>query len=130
MSGINDRGDVVGYYDTQDTRRGFLLRHGQFTELDAPDASITLPSGIDNRGRVVGGYLDPNGINGRGFIWEDGSYTTIVAPGERTDTIALAINDRGDILIPADGTLYRQPEIACGQPTTSPPLADAMTGEW
>jgi hypothetical protein len=39
------------------------------------------------------------------------------APGDRTDTIALANNDRGEILIPADGTYYRLPEVACGRPT-------------
>ncbi len=126
VSGINDRGEMVGYYDT-DTTRGFALRDGRFTTIDPPGSLASLPSGIDNRGRVVGGYLDPNGVNGRGFLWEDGRYTTIVAPGERTDTVAVDMNDRGDIVIPADGTRYRQPEIACGRPTvpTSPATAPA-----
>ena len=118
VSGINDGGQMVGYYDTPDARRGFLLDEGSFTKIDPPGSLTTLPSGIDDRGRVVGAYLDPNGINGRGFLWDDGEYRTIVAPGDRTDSIALAINNRGDILIPADGTYYRQPEIACGKPTT------------
>jgi uncharacterized membrane protein len=119
VSGINDHGQMVGYYDNPDgTSGGFLFDDSQFTEIDPPGSLTTLPSGIDNRGRIVGGYLDPNGINGRGFLWEDGRYRTITAPGERTDTIAVAINERGDILIPADGTYYRQPEIACGKPTT------------
>ena len=117
VSGINDRGDMVGYYDTEDRRRGFLLRKGRFTPIDPPGSLFTLPSGIDNRGRVVGGFLDPNGINGRGFLWKQGRYTTIIAPGVRTDSIAVDINDRGEILIPADGTYYRLPEIACGRPT-------------
>jgi uncharacterized membrane protein len=122
VSSINDHGQMVGYYDTEDARRGFTLRSGRFTKIDPPGSLTTLPSGIDNRGQIVGGYLDPNGVNGRGFLWKNGRYTTIVAPGERTDTIAFDINDRGDIVIPADGNLYRQPEIACGRPTirTSP----------
>ena len=127
VSGINDGGHMVGYYDTPEARRGFLLDHGTFTEIDPPGSLTTLPSGIDNHGEVVGAYLDPNGINGRGFIWNDGRYTTIVAPGTRTDSIALAINDRGDILIPADGTYYRQPEIACGKPTTPAGAAGTAT---
>jgi uncharacterized membrane protein len=118
VSGINDHGQMVGYYDTPEARRGFVLKGGRFTEIDPPGSLTTLPSGIDKRGRVVGAYLDANGINGRGFIWKKGRYTTIIAPGARTDSIALDINDRGDILIPADGTYYRQPEIACGKPTT------------
>jgi hypothetical protein len=117
VSGINDHGQVVGYYDTPDARRGFLLSRGRFTRIDPPGSLTTLPSGIDERGRVVGAYLDPNGINGRGFTWTDGRYRTIVAPGPRTDSIALATNDRGDILIPSDGTYYRLPEVACGRPT-------------
>jgi uncharacterized membrane protein len=133
VSGINDRGQLVGYYDTPDARRGFLLDEGSFTPIDPPGSLTTLPSGIDNRGRVVGAYLDPNGINGRGFLWDDGEYRTIVAPGNRTDSIALAINNRGDVLIPADGTYYRQPEIACGKPTTgtraeaATPSADGLS---
>jgi hypothetical protein len=58
------------------------------------------------------------GVHGRrGFLWRKGRFTTIIAPGERTDTVALDINDRGEILIPADGTYYRVPEVACGRPT-------------
>jgi uncharacterized membrane protein len=132
VAGINDRGQMVGYYDTEDNRRrGFLLSRGRFTRLDGPGAELTLPSGIDNRGRVVGAYLDPNGVNGRGFLWRNGRYTTIVAPGGRTDSVAIAINDRGEILIPADGTVYRLPERACGRPTVpaEPGLSDpAMSG--
>jgi hypothetical protein len=71
VSAINDRGQMVGYYDTDSTRRGFLLSRGRFTELDYPGAPLTLPGGIDNKGRVVGAYLDRNGINGRGFLWQN-----------------------------------------------------------
>ena len=118
---------MVGYYDTPDTSRGFRLSDQQFTEVDVPGSPLTLPSGIDNRGRIVGAYLDPNGINGRGFLWDDGDYQTITAPGNRTDSIALAINDRGEILIPADGTYYRQPDIACGKPASSAQVANDPT---
>jgi uncharacterized membrane protein len=123
VSGINNRGQMVGYYDSDDARRGFLLSNGRFTRIDQPGSSFTVPSRIDNLGRIVGGYLDPNGVNSRGFLWRNGNYTTIVAPGERTDTVAHDINDRGDIVIPADGTVIRQPETACGRPTApaSPP---------
>jgi uncharacterized membrane protein len=127
VTGVNDRGQMVGYYDTDGTRRGFLLSDGRFTRIDHPDSSFTLPSRIDNRGRIVGGYGDPNGVNTRGFLWENGNFTKIVAPGERTDTVAHDINDRGDIVIPADGTVFRQPDVACGRPTapTNPSTTSA-----
>ena len=97
--------------------RGFLLSDGRFTTIDRPGSRFTVPSRIDDRGRIVGGYGDPNRDNGRGFLWDDEALTTIVAPGERTDTLAYDINDRGDIVIPADGTVLRLREIACGHPT-------------
>jgi hypothetical protein len=65
--------------DIEDARRGFALRNGHFTKIDPPGSLFTLPSGIDDSGRIVGGYLDPNGVNGRGFLWNNGRYTTIVA---------------------------------------------------
>ena len=120
VSAINDRGQMAGYYDTDTTRRGFLLSKGRFTRLDYPGSPLTLPSGIDGRGRVVGAYLDPNGINGRGFLWKNGRYTPIVAPGNRTDSIALAINDKGASssrrrhLLPATRVVrFRPDRVAC-----------------
>jgi hypothetical protein len=78
---------VVGYYGTPLARRGFLLNDGQFTEIDPPGSLTTLPSGIDNRGRVVGAHLDPNGINGRGFIWKAGA-TPPSSPQATAPTVA------------------------------------------
>jgi len=117
VSGINDRGQMVGYYDRDGARHGFLMSAGRVTRIDRPGARFTVPSRIDDRGRVVGGYGDPKAAGARGFLWDDGDFTTIVAPGVRTDTLAYDINDRGDIVIPADGTVLRQPKTACGRPT-------------
>ena len=50
--------------------RGFLLSHGRFTTIDRPGSRFTVPSRIDDRGRIVGGYGDPNRDNGRGFLLE------------------------------------------------------------
>jgi hypothetical protein len=120
VSGINDSAQMVGHYDdAEGGRRGFLLSDGRFTTIDRPGAPFTVASRIDDRGRIVGAYGDENEVNTHGFLWDGGSFTTIMVPGERTDTIAYDINDRGDIVVPADGTVLRQPEIACGRPTTS-----------
>ncbi|MGI8402013.1 MAG: hypothetical protein ACR2NS_10505 [Gemmatimonadaceae bacterium] len=50
-----------------------------FTRLDVPGASQTLPSGINAAGRIVGSYSQ-GGIT-RGFVYDDGVYTTVVYPG-------------------------------------------------
>jgi uncharacterized membrane protein len=118
-SGLNDRGQIVGFYVDADGRsHGFLLDRGRgarrdrggFTTIDHPDASSepgigTLAFGIDNRGRIVGGYIDAEGRGhgfvrgkGRGARRDEGVFTTIDFPGAGGATVAQAINNRGQIV--------------------------------
>jgi probable HAF family extracellular repeat protein len=66
---INNRGQIVGSglsYDANrelTSARGFVLRKGidgPFTQIDVPGALGTIPRGIDDRGRIVGLYANPN----------------------------------------------------------------------
>jgi probable HAF family extracellular repeat protein len=121
--GLNDRGQIVGFYADADggPNHGFLLdkgrgfrREGVFTTIDHPDAGSapgtgTAAVGIDNRGRIVGFYLDDE-PTGHGFVRDNGVLTPIdhpdagTAPG--TGTLALGLNDRGQIVggyLDADG---------------------------
>jgi len=83
--GINSRGDIVSTYcDKLPSARpscdpsfvgglpvvppesfglihGFLLRNGEFTPIDFPDATVTIATGISPRGDIVGLYLDQSG---------------------------------------------------------------------
>jgi probable HAF family extracellular repeat protein len=112
---INDRGQIVGTY-SEDTPivnnsarpRAYVLDRfgrGKFTRIDFPGASLTVASGINNRGQVVGGYLDAEG-RPHGFLWDKGRFTTIDVPGA-PNTVAFGINDRGQIV----GT-YENPDAA------------------
>jgi probable HAF family extracellular repeat protein len=61
-SGINDIGEVVGYF--QDANRvfhGFVLVDGSYYPTDVPGATSTAVLGIDNAGDIVGQYYDSNG---------------------------------------------------------------------
>jgi probable HAF family extracellular repeat protein len=59
--GINTRGQIVGQYGAADGRiHGFLLDDGVFTTIDAPGAINTNASNINDRGQIVGFYLEPN----------------------------------------------------------------------
>jgi probable HAF family extracellular repeat protein len=103
---INDRGQIVGTYseDTpivNDSARpcAYVLDRfgrGKFTRIDFPGASLTAASGINNRGQVVGGYLDAEG-RPHGFLWDKGRFTTIDGPGA-VATQATDINDRGEMV--------------------------------
>jgi probable HAF family extracellular repeat protein len=66
---INDRGQIIGFSATPTAddplagARGFVLRdgvEGPFTEIRFPGAPRTIARGIDDRGRIVGNYENPN----------------------------------------------------------------------
>ena len=116
--GLNDRGQIVGFYIDADGRgHGFLFDKGRgagrdkgvFTTIDHPDAGSepgtgTVPFGINDRGRIVGAYLDAGAKahgfvrdKGRGARRDEGVFTTIDFPGAAA-TLALAINNRDQIL--------------------------------
>jgi probable HAF family extracellular repeat protein len=82
---------------------GFLRRpNGAVITVDVPGASSTFVSGVNNRGAVVGCYLDDDG-SGHGFLRERGSVSVIDPPGANQDAMgcqisALDINDRNQIV--------------------------------
>jgi uncharacterized membrane protein len=108
VADINDRGQIVGYYDNADGSFGGFLRDkgGRFTKIDFPGASDTTVHGTNNRGQVVGGYLEggvtpnPDGTLPprvvHGFLWDAGRFTELDVPGSIW-TQPFGINDRGEI---------------------------------
>ena len=76
---------------------GFLLDRGRYTTLEVPGATVeTAPSGINNRGMIVG-TARGGGSPDRGFLRDPrGRYTTFRFPGARS-TLAQKLNDRGQI---------------------------------
>ncbi len=65
--GINERGDIVGFYcdnaspcgpGPATVTHGFLISHGEFRTIDVPDALATTIFGINAQGDIVGGYTD------------------------------------------------------------------------
>jgi probable HAF family extracellular repeat protein len=66
-TGINDAGQIVGYYnDHSGNSHGFLFSAGTYTNL--PDDSYqTVPTGINDAGQIVGYYNDHSG-NSHGFL--------------------------------------------------------------
>jgi probable HAF family extracellular repeat protein len=64
------------------------------TTLTTPGATDPVPNAVNDRGEVVGRYLDSSGYHG--FVYYDGTFTPIDGPGA-TITSAEAINNRGEI---------------------------------
>ena len=57
---------------------------------------MTVAAGVNNRGQVVGGYLDAKG-RPHGYRWDNGRFTTIDLPGS-SGTMVGDINDRGEMV--------------------------------
>ena len=98
---INDKGDIVGFYNDSITgvEHGYLYSHGTYTTLDDPAGTFTKPQGINNKGQIVGDYIDSSG-HMNGFIYDHGSFTTIDDPlGQGVETtVVTGINDQGQIV--------------------------------
>ena len=79
------------------TARGYLLSKGRYTPVDAPKAGPeTVPTGLNNRGQVVGAYVDAAGRT-HGFLLARGRYRTVDAP-TGTYTVITDINDHGSMV--------------------------------
>jgi probable HAF family extracellular repeat protein len=95
--GTNDRGQIVGVYiDAGGILHAFLLDNGAVTVIDVPNAGTTAPADINNRGQIVGGYFDD--VRRHAFLLSDGVFTTLTIPGAFEDSIAVGINDEGQIV--------------------------------
>ena len=99
---INDRGTVVGTYETSDgTTRGFVWTDGQFSKIEAAEATAfpPIPTALNNRGEIVGYYGVTSPVypfsEPRAFTLRAGTVTTLPVTGASQ---AMAINDHGQIV--------------------------------
>ena len=104
LSGINNPGVVVGVYYDAFGFYGFVNAGGTITRLADPLAvGATIPVGINDSGEIVGNYTDSNGVQ-HGFVYANGIYTTVDAPGLTVDpatglgTALTGINNAGDLV--------------------------------
>jgi uncharacterized membrane protein len=142
---INNRGEIVGFYNDDQgfTTTGFLrTRRGRFVDIKVPGSQVTGPLKLNDRGQVVGIYLDaeaepnpdgtiPAGVL-HGFVWDDGDYETTDVPGAAA-TFPTGINNRGQMVgsyIDADGAYHGFVRDRRGAVTTLPeaPGADPASG--
>jgi hypothetical protein len=102
-SGINNRGDIAGFYTGRGgVTRGFLLgAHGHLYRLSVPGSSSTMAFGVNDNREVVGTYMVGSGNNAKsfGFIWSrDFGFRTVNDPHGRGATTLNGINDAGALV--------------------------------
>ena len=80
---------------------------------DVPDYATTAPFGINNRGQVVGQYVDADGVL-HGYLWKRKRGFETIDPPRGAGTVAADIDDRGHILLPAPGGLFKGRAVSVG----------------
>lgn len=94
--GINDLGQVVGQYRTNQTYySGFIYDGHDYTTLSVVSGYETEANRINDAGEVVGYYRDKSEYFG--FVYDNGTYTTLAFPGA-TNTEANDINNLGEVI--------------------------------
>ncbi|HEY3971592.1 MAG TPA: hypothetical protein VGM18_01230 [Candidatus Sulfotelmatobacter sp.] len=97
--GINNAGDVVGWYNQGFPTQGFLYSGGVVTEIADPsaDAGTTAPIAINTAGAIVGTYTNSRGRS-QAFLDVNGVFSDIQAPGTVSGSDAAGINNLGQIV--------------------------------
>ena len=100
--GINDQGEIVGFYtDTAGRTHGFLQSGGHFRSIDFPNADSTQVRGIGSAGDIVGSYQrqgESGAVPNHGFLMtRRGGFFKVDYPGHQ-NTIAQRILADGTIL--------------------------------
>lgn len=97
--GVNQRGDVSGYYyDSFGGSHGYArVRNGTFIAIDDPEGTNTLAYGINSSRTVVGSYFDQTEGVAHGFLLSGNIFTQFDAGGPGSTSIA-GINDAGDFV--------------------------------
>lgn len=73
-----------------------FAQNPHFTTIDYPGATLTVATGVNTNGDIVGYYIPSGSTRQRGFVLRDGVFTSFVVPGAYS-TFAFGINDAGEI---------------------------------
>jgi hypothetical protein len=98
-TGINDEGDISGFYTVGKTTNGFVLEenHHGFTKIQLGAGTNTQALGINEDGVVVGSFVDGAG-NMHGFVLSHGLARQIDDPNGAGGTLVNGLNDRGQLV--------------------------------
>lgn len=105
LTGINDRGEIVGLVNFTDGRNfGFRYSRGDLEPISRPEGASQppVPDDINNKGDIVGWVqiLTPTVFGEFGFLLSEGEMT-LFQPPDATRPVAIrpfGINDRRDIV--------------------------------
>ena len=130
-TGVNDQGQVTGYYIGTDsnqpnvtTAHGFLYTNGAYSFFDDPNAvNGTFAEGMNNANQIVGYYVDANGKD-HGFIFNQptGTFTTVDVPGA-SNTFIYGISNNGQLVGDYVNSQGQELPFVATPPNPAPPAA-------
>jgi hypothetical protein len=100
-TGIDNAGDISGFYTVHGTTEGFLKTRSGFVTLKVPGSSSTMAFGLNNSGEVVGDYTVGSGSKQvmHGFTWtRKHGFLTVDDPRGNGSTTVNGINNEGDLV--------------------------------
>lgn len=106
MTGVNDFGDIVGFYQNGDkSYHGFLWLHQNVIQtIDYPNTTYaTVPMGVDTALQIVGGLwsISPTGTFPEGgWVWSNGKFSVmdLGTPGCYNCTSVNGVSNNGIIV--------------------------------
>ena len=127
ISGINDKNEFIGGFAVASDPSAFnYLFNAGLTRINMPSLEGTV-DGLNDKGQIVGRYLDQTGSRDHGFLYMNGTFTTLDVPGS-SDTEATGINNLGQIV----GTYYLPGSVTAAvfvaTPTPEPSPSVSFTG--
>ena len=95
---VNKSGTAAGSFSASaSVIKGFTLSStGKYTTIAYPSAAVTYAMAINDNGQVVGAYA--SGWVDYGFLWQNGTFTSINYPKAKYGTILSGINNAGVIV--------------------------------
>jgi probable HAF family extracellular repeat protein len=96
-TGINNNGQVVGWYAEEDTTTGttaFMWQNGTMTSLGTMGGTSSVATDINGTGQVVGYAKDATG-NYQAFLWNGSSWQALASSYSGMNSAAYAINNGG-----------------------------------
>jgi hypothetical protein len=94
--GINNSGEIGGFFFDPNTFRGYTQKQGSFQPVDVPGQGDAIIEAINNPGDFVGTFNDIN-LGPHGFLQSQGRFFTVDFPGG-SNNFALGINAAGQIV--------------------------------
>ncbi len=100
MYGINSAGTAVGWCTLSSTANpvGLVYAKGKLTEYNVPKSLATQLNGINDKGSIVGDYIDSNGVQ-HGFVLVGKKITKLDPPNTASLNQAWSINNKGVITV-------------------------------